>query len=87
MSEFFQCFLDFYRLKVHELTPISILHPTCIVTMCEGYLGCAAFFPLWLWIFHDKLGTSGDMPPCGSLNFQVRNNVDYLDLGFSSKVN
>ena len=40
-----------------------------------------------LWIFLDKLGSHGNMLPCGCLNFQVRSNVDYLDIGFPSKVN
>ena len=85
-SEFFRRFLDFYGLQVHDLTPNSILHLACFVTLCEGYFGCAPFFPLWLWIFHGKLGKGGDMAPCGGLNFQVRGDVDYLDLSLPSKV-
>ena len=27
------------------------------------------------------------MPPCGGLNFQVHGDMDYIDLGFLSKVN
>ena len=46
MSEFFRRVLDFYGLKVQDLTPNSILHLACFVTLCEGYFGCAAFFPL-----------------------------------------
>ena len=42
---FFWHVLDFYGLKVHELTPNSILHLACFVILCEGYFGCADFFP------------------------------------------
>ena len=68
-SEFFRRFLDFYGLQVHDLTPNSILHLACFVTLCEGYFGCAPFFPLWLWIFHGKLWNGSDMAPCGGPNF------------------
>ena len=85
MSEFFRRVLDFYKLKLHDLSPNSILHLACFVTLCEGYFRCAVFFPLWLWIF--QLGSRGDMSPCGGLNFQVRSDIDYLDIGFPSKVN
>ena len=87
MFKFFRRVLDFYGLKVHGLMPNSMLHLACFVTLYEGYFGCTAYFPLWLWIFHGKPGSRGDMPPCGCLNFQVRSNVDYFDIGFPSKVN
>ena len=46
MSEFFRRVLDFYGLKLHDLTPNSILHLACFVTLCKGYFECTAFFPL-----------------------------------------
>ena len=55
-SEFFRRFLAIYGIQVHDLTPNSILHLSCFVTLCEAFLGCPPFFPLWLQIFHGKLG-------------------------------
>ena len=58
MSEYFRRVLDFYGLKVHDLTPKSMLHLACFVTLYEGYFGCIAFFPFWLWIFHETWGVA-----------------------------
>ena len=38
-SEFFRRFQAFYGIQVHDLTPNSILHLSCFVTLCESYLG------------------------------------------------
>ena len=45
-SEFFRRFLAFYGIQVHDLTPNSILHISCFVTLCDAFLSCSAYFPL-----------------------------------------
>ena len=68
-SEFFRRFFAFYGIQVHDLTPNSILHLSCFVTLYKAFLGCPPFFPLWLQIFHGKLGNKQALMPCGGLNF------------------
>ena len=86
-SEFFQRFLAFYRIQVHDLTPNSILHLSCFVTLCEAFLGCSAYFPLWLQLFHGKMGNQKALLPCSGLNFQVHGGLQYPDLHLPKKVN
>ena len=87
LSAFFRRFLAFYGIQVYDLTPNSILHLSCFVTLCEAFLGCPPFFPLWLQIFHGKLGNKQALMPCGGLNFQVRAGLRYPDLLLPKKVN
>ena len=55
LSEFFRHFLAFYGIQVHELMPKSILHLSCFVILCEAFLGCLPYFPLWIQILNGKL--------------------------------
>ena len=75
LLEFFRWVLHFYGIQVHDLTPNFILHLSCFVTLCEAFLGCPAYFTLWLQLLHDKLGNQKALLPCGGLNFQVRSGL------------
>src|SRR3990170_7424185 len=44
---FLRSLLEFYGLKLHHLSPNSILHITGFVALCELHLGCQAHFRLW----------------------------------------
>jgi hypothetical protein len=48
----FLCGLLFvYGVQLHQLTPNSILHIACFVTLCESFLGIEPHFLLWRSIF------------------------------------
>jgi hypothetical protein len=60
------------------------------VALCECYLGCPPFFPLWLSIFHGKLQTEsakGRMQRTRGVTFQVQAGSEYFFLGFPKKIN
>lgn len=48
---FLRGLLHFYGIQLHHLTPGSILHIACFVTLCEAFLGCEAHFDLWCKYF------------------------------------
>jgi hypothetical protein len=37
--------------QLHQLTPNSLLHIACFVTLCESFLGIEPHFLLWRSIF------------------------------------
>jgi hypothetical protein len=89
-SSFFRHFLAFYGIKISDLGPHSIQQIAFFVTLCEGYLGCPLYFPLWLSIFHgcmkrvsDQEG--GQLIDCGRITFQVQGGEDFLNVGLLGK--
>jgi hypothetical protein len=49
--EFVRGLLFSYGLQLHQLTPNSILHIACFITLCEFFLGIAPHWGLWRRIF------------------------------------
>jgi hypothetical protein len=49
--EFLRGLLFIYGVQLHQLTPNSILHIACFVTLCESFLGIEPHFLLWRSIF------------------------------------
>jgi hypothetical protein len=49
--EFLRGLLFVYGVQLHQLTPNSILHIACFVTLCESFLGIEPHFLLWRSIF------------------------------------
>jgi hypothetical protein len=49
--EFLHVLLFVYSVQLHQLTPNSILHIACFVTLCESFLGIEPHFLLWRSIF------------------------------------
>jgi hypothetical protein len=43
--------LFMYGVQLHQLTPNSILHIACIITLCESFLGIEPHFLLWKFLF------------------------------------
>jgi hypothetical protein len=50
-QEFLRGLLFIYGVQIHKLTPNSILHIACFVTLCESFLGIEPHFLLWKSIF------------------------------------
>lgn len=55
---FFCGLLHFYGLQMHHLTPNSILHIACFITLCECFLSIEPHFGLWRKYFTVKLQTN-----------------------------
>jgi hypothetical protein len=49
--EFLRGLLFVYGVQLHQLTPNSLLHIACFVTLCESFLGIEPHFILWRSIF------------------------------------
>jgi hypothetical protein len=45
--EFLHGLLFVYGVQLHQLTPNSILHIACFITLCESFLGIEPHFFLW----------------------------------------
>ena len=48
---FFRQVLDFYKLRIHDLVPNSVLTLSNFVTLCEDYLQIEPDLDLWLELF------------------------------------
>jgi hypothetical protein len=49
--EFLRRLLFVYGVQLHQLTPNSILHIACFITLCESFLGIEPHFLLWKYLF------------------------------------
>jgi hypothetical protein len=49
--EFLRGLLFVYGVQLHQLTPNSILHIACFITLCESFLGIEPHFLLWKYFF------------------------------------
>jgi hypothetical protein len=58
-SLFFRRFCVFYRIKPSDLGPHSIQQIAGFVALCERYLGCEPYFPLWLTLFQGRHSGKG----------------------------
>jgi hypothetical protein len=47
VHEFLRGLLFVYGVQLHQLTPNSILHTACFVTLCECFLGIVSHWGLW----------------------------------------
>jgi hypothetical protein len=50
--EFLRGLLFVYGVQLHQLTPNSILHIACFITLCEAFLGINSHWGLWKYLFH-----------------------------------
>ncbi|KAK1611154.1 hypothetical protein QYE76_034827 [Lolium multiflorum] len=53
-SDFLRPLLAFNNIKVSDLGPHSVQQISLFVALCECYLGCPPYFPLWVSIFHGR---------------------------------
>jgi hypothetical protein len=47
-----------YGMQLHQLTPNSILHMACFITLCETFLGVDPHWGLWKQIFYLRRNAS-----------------------------
>jgi hypothetical protein len=59
--------------QLHQLTPNSILHITCFITLCESFLGIDPHFLLWRALFRLRPSvTLSKKPELGGACISVR---------------
>jgi hypothetical protein len=49
--EFLHGLLFIYGMQLHQLTPNSIIHIACFITLCEAFLGIDPHWGLWKCLF------------------------------------
>jgi hypothetical protein len=49
--KFLRGLLFVYDVQLHQLTPNSILHIACFITLCESFLGIDPHWVLWRFLF------------------------------------
>ena len=72
---FFRQVLDFYKLRIHDLAPNSILNLSNFVTLCEDYLQIKLDLDLWLDLFYcnpQPEYSGGPLLKCGAVALQQR---------------
>jgi hypothetical protein len=84
----FLCGLLFvYSVQLYQLTPNSILHIACFVTLCESFLGIDPHWVLWKFLF--RLCPSiylDESPELWGAVVSVRSESHYLEFKMASSV-
>jgi hypothetical protein len=82
----FLCGLLFvYGVQLHQLTPNSILHIACFITLCESFLGIEPHFLLWKFLFwlHPSV-TLSKKPELGRAVVSIRAESQYLEFSMAT---
>jgi hypothetical protein len=85
--EFLRGLLFVYGVQLHQLTPNSILHIACFMTLCESFLGIEPHFLLWRPIFWLRPSVAlSNKPEVGGAIVSVRAEAQYLNFCMSASV-
>jgi hypothetical protein len=85
--EFLRGLLFVYGVQLHQLTPNSILHIVCFITLCESFLGVKPHWILWKFIFHLRPSVSlSKNPELGGAIISVRAEAHYLEFSMAASV-
>jgi hypothetical protein len=85
--EFLRGLLFVYGVQLHQLTPNSILHIACFVTLCESFLGIEPHFLLWRSIFRLRPKVAFPRKPeLGGAVVSVRPEAQYLEFSMAASV-
>jgi hypothetical protein len=85
--EFLYGLLFVYGVQLHQLTPNSILHIACFITLCESFLGIDPHFLLWRSLFWLCPSVSlAKKPELGRACISVRFESQYLEFSMSTSV-
>ena len=78
--EFLRGLLFVYGVQLHQLTPNSILHIVCFITLCECFLGIHPHWGLWKHIFQVKRQSGKNAVfDVGGFGVSVRSDAEYFD--------
>jgi hypothetical protein len=85
--EFLRGLLFVYGMQLHQLTPNSILHIACFVTLCESFLGIEPHWILWKYLFRLCPSVSlSKKPDLGRAVVSVRAEAHYLEFNMDASV-
>jgi hypothetical protein len=85
--EFLRGLLFVYGVQLHQLTPNSLLHIACFVTLCESFLGIEPHFLLWRSIFRLRLNVAlARKPELSGAVVSVRPEAQYLEFSIAAYV-
>jgi hypothetical protein len=85
--EFLRGLLFVYGVQLHQLTPNSILHIACFMTLCESFLGIEPHFLLWRSIFRLRPNVAlSRKPKLGGAVVSVRPEAQYLEFSMAASV-
>jgi hypothetical protein len=84
IHEFLRGLLFVYGVQLHQLTPNSILHIACFITLCESFLGIDPHWTLWKFLFSLCPSVSlGKKPELGRAVVSVRAESHYLEFNMA----
>ena len=87
VHEFLRGLLFIYGVQLHQLTPNSILHIACFVTLCECFLGVDPHWGLWRRIFCIRRNVSRTVVhDVGGAIISMRSPAGYFDLQMHDSV-
>ena len=85
VDRFMRALLHYYDMELHNFNPNSIAQAAIFVAVCEGYLGIAPHWELWLHLFRARhttkpIGTAGTRKTtrAGGCTLQVRQSRQHL---------
>jgi hypothetical protein len=85
--EFLRGLLFVYGVQLHQLTPNSILHIACLITLCESFLGIEPHFLLWKYLFRLRPSVSlAKKPELGGAVIPVHTESQYLEFSMAASV-
>jgi hypothetical protein len=69
-----------YGVQLHQLTPNSILHIACFITLCDSFLGIEPHFLLWKYLFRLRPSVAlTKKPELGGAVVSIRAESQYLE--------
>jgi hypothetical protein len=85
--EFLRGLLFVYGMQLHQLTPNSLLHIACFITLYESFLGIEPHFLLWRSIFQLRPNVAlARQPKLGGAVVSVRPKAQYLEFSMAASV-
>jgi hypothetical protein len=85
--EFLRGLLFIYGVQLHQLTPNSILHIACFITLCESFLGIEPHFLLWKFLFRLCPSVAlSKKPELGGAVVSIRAESQYLEFSMAASV-
>jgi hypothetical protein len=85
--EFLPGLLFVYGLQLHQLTPNSILHIACFITLWESFLGIKRHFLLWKFFFRlCPSVTLSKNPELGGAVVSIHPESQYLEFSMAASV-
>jgi hypothetical protein len=85
--KFLRGLLFVYGVQLHQLTPNSLLHIACFVTLCEAFLGIDPHWILWKYLFRLRPSAAlAEIPKLGGAIVSVRSKSQYLEFQMAQSV-